>query len=363
MGNPRYKNMFFSPRQIRIVGTAAIISVAVLAADCSKAPVSGVFVGKASPTEVEMIRMVESPPGHLSGSMVFTGLNQDGSVKTVNYSVSGSINGSNVSLQLGGGIAGLARFFGVNTLLVGNLKGRTLTLSIGNSTLVFHKVSDRKYQQNLTSLNTMGQHMALVTKSAKAMRDVISFDQSMDRSLKRYIAWGQARISYVPNVRRWYADRINKYSRCLSHVRPLAAAHVPVWQWQECALSIENDKYVRDQKISDIKNLEKQNQQRLASIHAKLSRAQTEFANMITMMRSACPYSNKVDACKSGVRKLQSMSSYGFINEALLSEFQELVPKVKAAINEDVGTGSAGEARLSSIARQVSSIYQSASRQ
>lgn len=355
--------MIFSPRQIRIVGTAAIISVAVLAAGCSKAPVSGVFMGKTSPTEIEMIRMVESPPGHLSGSMVFTALNQDGSVKTVNYSVNGSINGSNVSLQLGGGIVGLARFFGVNTLLVGSLKGRALTLSIGNSTLVFHKVSDQKYQQDLTSLNTMGQHIALVAKSIKAIRDVTSYDHSVDSSLQRYIAWGQARIGFVPDVRRWYADRINQYSLCLSHVRPLAAAHVPVWQWQECALSIENDKYFRDQEISDIKNLEKQNQQRLANIHAKLGRAQTEFANMITIMRSACPYSNKVDACKSEVRKLQSMSSYGFVNKSLLSEFQELVPKAKAAINEDVGTGSAGEARLSGIARQVSSIYQSASRQ
>lgn len=41
----------------------AVIAIGALACTvgCSKTPVSGVFVDKASPTEVDMIRVVESP--------------------------------------------------------------------------------------------------------------------------------------------------------------------------------------------------------------------------------------------------------------------------------------------------------------
>lgn len=63
------------------------------------------------------------------------------------------------------------------------------------------------------------------------------------------------------------------------------------------------------------------------------------------------------------VRKLQAMGSYGFVNNDLLAEFQNMVPKVKTAINEDISIGTDGENRLSDIARQVSKAYRTESEQ
>lgn len=348
---------------IHAVAIATTLSVTALSAGCSKAPVSGVFVDKTSPTEVDMVRVVESPPGHLAGSMVVTAINQDGSEKTANFSVTGSINGSNVSLQVGGGMVGLAKLFGANTILVGALRGQTLALSIDNSTFEFHRVSDQQYQEDLASLNTAGKHMALVQQATKAMREVISYDRDVDSSLQQYVTWSQARINHVSDVRDWYANRINGYTVCLDHVKPMAAAHVPVWQWQECVLTIENDKYYRVLEVADLRNLQEQNQQAVERLSGKLALAQARFANAVQMLRSSCPYKPNANECATEVGKLQAMGRDGFINKDILSSFELIVPKVKAAIGKDTATVSAGEARLSSIAQQVSSIYRSASTQ
>jgi hypothetical protein len=292
---------------------------------------------------------------------VSTTLNQDGHAKTATYSVSGSINGSNVSLQIKNGMAGL---LGMSTILVGSLRGQSLTLSKGNSTLEFHKVSDRIYQEDLAGLNTTGQHVALVQRSTKAMQEVVSFDQGVDRDLQHYLVWGQTRISRVPGVRDWYTNRINHYTACLNHIRPLAAAHVPVWQWQECALGIETDKYYRDQQVANVKDLQEQDQQGVRHLYMKLGSAKTQFASAIDMLRASCPYRlADTKKCYALVRQSQAMGSYGFINKGLLSEFQTVAQKVTDAINEDVATSSAGHAKLSGIAQQVSSIYRGASGQ
>lgn len=352
--------MGFGYRSIRTVCLIATASLIALVAGCSKAPVSGVFVDKVSPKEVDMVRVVEAPPGHLTGSLVLTTLNQKGSSKTANYSVSGSINGTNISLQVGGGVAELARLFGANTLLVGSLKGQTLTLSNGNSLSEFHKVSEQKYQRDLSNLTITGQHRALVYESTKALRDVISYDQDMNVDLQHYLVWGQTRIDRVPDVRAWYANRISQYTMCLNHIRPLAAAHVPPWQWQECVLNMNVDKYYRDQEVADLRNLQEQDQQDTKHLYAKLREAKIQFATAIHMFRSSCPYRQlNAGKCMVFVRKLHAMGSYGVINTGLLSKFNIMVPKVKAAINEDIATGSTGEAKLSGMAQQASNIYRS----
>ena len=309
-----------------------------------------------------MIHVVEAPPGHLTGSMVVTALNRDGATETKNYSVSGSIDRSKVSLRLGGGLVGLARLFGTDTVLVRSLRGTALTLSVGSSTAVFHEVSDAAYQQDLARLNVVGGHIALVRQSTRALQKTVQAGQHISASLHQYMTWGHTRISRVPDVRAWYANRIRHYRMCLNYIRPLAAANVPEWRWQECALSVATDKYDRDQEIANLRDLQNQNRQGVARLDARISRARVQFAHATELLRSSCPYRGTVSGkCLSAVKKLQAMTPYGFINRATLSEFRGLVPKVKGALDEDIRTGSVGEARLSNIAREVAQIYQSAS--
>ena len=315
-------------------------------------------------TKVAMIHIVEAPPGHLTGSMIMTALSRDGTTETKNYSVSGSIDRSNISLRLGGGLVGLARLFGTDTVLVGSLRGTALTLSVGSSTAVFHEVSAKAYQQELTRLNVVGDHIALVRQSTKALQEAVKAGQRISAGLRQYMTWGQTRINRVPRVRAWYANRIRHYRMCLNYIRPLAAANVPVWRWQECALGIATDKYYRNQEIANLRDLQNQNQQGVARLDVRISRAHVQYVHATSLLRSSCRYRGADSGkCLSAVKKLQAMGPHEFINPATLSKFRGLVPKVKGALDADIRAGSAGEARLSDIAQKVAQIYQSASAQ
>ena len=345
---------------IRALRAVAITVVMALLAGCAKTPVSGTFVDKMGSTKVAMIHVVEAPPGHLTGSMVMTALNRDGAMATKDYSVSGSIDGSNVSLRLGGGLVGLAHLFGADTVLVGSLRGSALTLSAGNSTAVFHEVSDATYQEDLARLNVVGGHIALVQQSTIALEKAAQGGQVISARLQQYMTGGQTRISRVPRVRAWYANRIRHYRMCLNYIRPLAAANVPAWRWQECALSVATDKYYRDQEIANLRGLQNQNQKGVARLDVRISRARVQFAHATELLRSSCPYRGADSGkCLSAVKKLQAMVPYGFINRATLLEFRALVPKVRRALGEDIRTGSAGGARLSDIAQEVAQTYRS----
>ncbi len=346
---------------VRLVSSVATILMVALATGCSKTPISGVFVDKVSPTEIVMVRMVESPPGHLMGSIASTAVTRNGSTRSHEYNVMGTINGPNVSLQIGTGMAGLGRFLEARTILVGNLRGHTLTLSRGNSTAEFQEVSDGQYQNDLAALNVVAQHTALVLQSTKSLLDAASYDRRVNLRLQSYLMWGQARINRVPDVRRWYANRISQYARCLAHIAPLAAARVPEWRWQECVLSVENDKYYRDQEAANFRAFWLYNQKAVGRINGSISSATTQFAEAVRMLRSSCPYRKPNSRkCMALVRKLQTLGSSGLINKELLAEFRAIVPKVRGAIEQDIATGSAGEAKLSGIARRVVLIYRAA---
>ncbi len=342
---------------------AALTAYLTLAAcsGCARGMLAAIFVEHASPGEVDMLRLVESPPGRLSGSLVISSLNSDGSrKKDAVYDVTGSISGSNVSLQLQGGIVTLGRWLGVPSNLVGSLGGGVLTLSLGNDTTRFHEMSQKEYQAALANLEEVGKQIAMVEHAKKAIQEAESNGQQLNAELKSYIGWGQQRIDHVPVVRRWYADRIDRYTKCLQTIRPLAAAGVPSWRWQDCVLTIENDKYYRDSEAGSIRNAQSQNQQTIASLDARINAAQQEFPKALDAMNSGCPFTKDVGACTENVRKLHLLLPNGFLDSKLVTAYRSIVPQVNAAISADMQTAASGQSGLSSIAHQVEKVYRSA---
>lgn len=312
-----------------------------------------------------MLRLVESPPGHLAGSLVVSSLNKDGSRKADwTCDVIGTITGSNVSLQLQR--SPLAHWFGVSTNLVGSLHDRTLTLSLGNQTEIFHESSQMEYEAALASLNELGQHIGTVVQAKNALLQAHSDGRQLNADLKSYIDWGQQRIAHVRNVRQWYAYRINGYTRCLQTIRPLAAAGVPSWRWQNCVLTIENDAYNREQETTAIGNLQSQNQQTVASLKARIAAARRQFGKAVRALNAACPYMgdlpgpDRVNECRKGVALLRSHLNNGFLDGQLISEFQKTAPQVSTAIIADARVSGQDAPILSSLAEQTEGLYRSA---
>ncbi len=346
----------------RAVGLTVTVCLAVVSnSGCAQSMLTGLFVNHDNPVEIDMLRLVESPPGHLNGSLVFSSLNADGSrKKDAIYDVTGTITRPNVSLQLEGGLVGLAEFFGASTNLVGSLRGGTLTLSAGNQTEVFHETSQKQYDAVLAGLDEAGHHIAMVQQAIGAVQKVEANDQQLNADLKQYIAWGQERVNQVSGVRNWYADRITRYTKCLQTIRPLAAQGIPSWRWQGCALAVENDKYYRDQETQFILALQGKNQDTIAGLDARINAAQHQFPNVLDELKSACPYAKDVGACEKELQKLTSLPPDGLLDSHLIAGYRSILPQVDAAISADMETAATGQSNLANIADDVEKVYRSA---
>jgi hypothetical protein len=346
----------------RAVGATITICLAVAGTSgCGHPILTGLFVNHDNPGEVDMLRLVESPPDHLNGSLVVSSLNADGSrKKDVVYDVTGTKTGSNVSLQLEGGLVGLAEFFGASTNLVGSLRGRTLTLSAGNQTEVFRETSQKQYSAVLASLDEAGHRVAMLKQADSAVREVESNDRQINADLEQYIAWGQQRVNHVSGVRQWYALRITSYAECLQTIRPLAAQGIPSWRWQDCALTVQNDKYYRDQETQSTQDLQGTNRGTIAGLDARINAAQHQFPKVLDQVKSACPYAKDVGACEKELQKLVSLPPDGFLDSHLIASYRSIVPQVDAAISADMQTAANGQSNLANIADEVEKVYRSA---
>lgn len=352
--------------KLRMLSCAVSLTVMICLAvvgnsGCAKSMLTGLFVNHDNPAEVDMLRLVESPPGHLNGSLVVSSLNADGSrKKDAIYDVTGTITRPNVSLQFEGGLVGLGEFFGASTNLVGSLRGGTLTLSVGNQTEVFHESSQEQYDAVLAGLDEIGRHIAMVRQAVGTVQAVEANDQQLNADLAKYIAWGQERVNHVSGVRNWYADRVTSYTKCLQTIRPLAAQGIPSWRWQACALAVENDKYYRDQETQSIRDLQRENQDAIAGLNARISAAQHQIPKVSDELKSACPYAKDVGACENELQKLTSLPPDGLLDSHLIADYRSVIPQVDAAISADMETAASGQRQLANIAGEVEKVYRSA---
>lgn len=345
----------------RIASTLAACLILVGISGCTHSTPTGLFVNHDNPGEVDMLRLVESPPGHLSGSLVISTLDANGSrKKDADYDVSGTITGANVSLQFEGGLAGLAEFFGASTNLVGGLRGGTLTLSAGNQTEVFHRTSLKQYRAVLASLDEASRHVEMSLQAIRAMQKVEASDRTLNSDLKKYIAWGQQRIDHVSGVRQWYSDRAKGYTKCLQTIRPLAAQGVPSRHWQGCVLTVENDQYYRDREAQSLQDLRGKNDAAVAGLDARINAAQIQFPKALNEVKSACPYAKNAEGCENVLRKLSSLSPNGLLSSNLIAKYRSIVPQVNAAISSDLQTSANGQDRLETITEEVKDLYRSA---
>lgn len=308
-----------------------------------------------------MINLIESPPGHLSGSLVISSLNSDGSRKKDEVlDVNGTINGSNVSLQLNGGATGLTQLFGISTNLVGTLSNETLTLSRGNDTVKMQEMSQKQYEGTLETLDELGRHIATVEVAMRAVQDASSNAKQLNNDLTSYLAWGQERINHVSNLTLWFQKRVGLYRQCLSQIRPQAAAHVPEWRWQGCVLAVQNDKYNRDTLDGAVRSIQLQNQQEVSQLNARIDASRTQFSSAINLMQASCPYASDSSKCTQAVQALRAQPSSGFVSPVLITQFQNLAPAVNNAVSQDIQTANQGEGSLESLSTEIERIYQTA---
>lgn len=343
----------------RRIASAFAACVALAASSgCAHPLLNAIFVNHDKPRYLAVIHLVESPRGHLTGYISFSGIRNDGSKeRNVVSNLSGTITGANVSLHVE--TSSLAHWFQASPNLIGTLRGKTLRLSAGSQTTVYHEMTRRGYEATVAGMDTLARHLAMVAESVKAVHQAMSSGQQLNADLKNYIAWGQKRINGVAGVRQWYANRLKGYTRCLQSIRPLAAAGVPSWRWQNCVLAIENDEYNRGQEVETIRNALSYNQQAITRLDARINATRQHFPKVVGMVREACPYSRNVAACDETARMLKSRLPNGFLDGQTVQQYKSLAPQVTAAMRTDARISDNAESSLSALARQTQGLYRS----
>jgi hypothetical protein len=135
-------------------------------------------------SSVACVQVVRTPDNRLTGQLAASILKQDGSIEQNSVSVTGAIDGENVTLS-GSGFLGLQSF-----VLSGTLNGDTLTLTGAQSIPVrFKRSTLPEYQAQVAELNTRSQSIlhakAVAQVQQGAFQAQADFVAQVDRLIGR----------------------------------------------------------------------------------------------------------------------------------------------------------------------------------
>ena len=315
--------------------------------------VNGYYVSKANPGSAVMAHLVEAPRGHLSGALVVTSIALHGSaLKVTRITVQGSIAGGNVTLRTPG-------FFGhFRAVYVGTLDGDELTLSrAGHSSFTLHLSSERRYQRHLAVLTASQTRVDTLNADQRLVQNTVDYLKRLNSGIVQYLAWGHARIARETDVRRFWHDKAKAYDGCLARIEPLAAAGVPVWRWQGCAISISNDSYDRQQEVQAIKKLQHDATAQQSALLHMLAEAPIKVRATAKVIRAACALQEKPKRCEAAWRLWSAVKSdSSLVPAARLAAFRALFPKVDQAVRYDVQLTNTTNARLHTVAGKITDI-------
>lgn len=315
--------------------------------------VNGYYVSKANPGSAVMAHLVEAPRGHLSGALVVTSIALHGSaLKVTRITVQGSIAGGNVTLRTPG-------FFGhFRTVYVGTLDGDELTLSrAGHSSFTLHLSSERRYQRHLAVLTSSQAKVNTVREDQLLVQNTVDYLKRLNSGIVQYLAWGHARIVDEEDVRRFWHHKAKAYDGCLARIEPLAAAGVPAWRWQACAISVSNDSFYRQQEVHAIAEIQHDAAAQRSALLRMLAEAPIKVRATAKVIRAACALQGKPKRCEATWRLWSAVKSdSSLVPAARLAAFRALLPRVDQAVRYDVQLTDTTNSRLHSVAAKITDI-------
>ena len=323
-------------------------------AGCSRSSMPGKYVSQ-SAIEVDMLDLVEAPAGHLSGTLVISAINQDGSRQPdVVRSVSGSIYRGNVSLQIGN--SGIL----TNQInAVGTLSSEEMRLDISGKTENFKQTTMRMYGTVLAALNKNGNNIKQRNAAIQDAKDFSNYMDALNAELQGFVGWGNDRIGHVSNVHNWYANRIIQYQKCIDFVEPLALRHVPSWKWQSCVLNMDNDSYNRQQTADALAQVQNKELAEEQDLNAKIANLPQRISEVFNTFSKTCSLTASEADCKVKLDSLKKETPPSFLS-LHINEYRNILPQLHSAIDEDMQARAAGEKELSDLVSEADRLLRSA---
>lgn len=313
------------------------------------------FVARIGQLELDTLHLVEAPAGHLTGTLVVVTFGPNGLQKQdVVCNVTGSVYQGGVSLQIDQGILEHPQN------LVGTLQGELLTVSYGNSTEVFHSMSQRAYQQVFASVSQAAENQHKTWLSDQAVANDNALFAQLTKDLQQYMDWANERIQRVQGVSDWYTYRRTEYQKCLDTIKPLAARQVPSWRWQNCVISIENDKYNRDQMMNNLDALKKTEYTSEKDLNQRLAEYPIHLSTLVEVRSEACTAGPNRTACLQQVENWRQAALSRLERVKIIGEYKAILPKIHQALDADTEISTEGEQHLSDLAHTVDQIFKGA---
>lgn len=147
----------------------AVVAAVTLLTGC-QSDISGAYLAS-DQNAVCWLQLVRTPDNHLTGQLAASIMKSDGSVEQASISVTGAVDGENVSLTG-------SRFLGLESVMLGGtLRGNVLNLNgtqgISSQAIpsTFVRSSVTAYQQQVSALNARAQAVIRANAAAKAKAD------------------------------------------------------------------------------------------------------------------------------------------------------------------------------------------------
>ena len=344
-------------RGITLCGAAALL---ILATGCQR-DVSGAYLAS-DHNAVCWLQLVRTPDNHLTGQLAASVLKHDGSVEQNAISITGAVNGENVSLTG-------SRFLGLeNVMLSGVLRGDVLSLNgtQGISTqaipATFVRSSMAAYQEQVSALNARAQAIIKANAAARAKADadreaaqlkaeearvaaqseedaqraafqarmqvvdavgnlVSAIDQTTSR-MQRFDSEADVHLARFPNAEKTYQGITTKMAQDLERECQLAGNPNSSLARSQLSLDASQASLLTDQVHNQLESLEssfQNNIQPIANELAALDRQCSQSASSDTTLAqtrdtacgrlntAAIPFRQKFNATASGLANLEQV--------------------------------------------------------
>lgn len=248
-------------KQSSLAKCASLILAALVIVSCSQGlPSHGTYDAVLPNQTVITLRIERLDQGRVEGNLQSTGVNlaTDTVVNLPVSSLSGEVFRHNISLKSTSPTEPVT--------YLGQFNSDTITLNVGDEATIFHMVNAKQHSANLSEVQRKASGLRDFHARQTVLAKVQTQIAAQQKELSDYVQWEPRFTQDVAGIQRWYAAQLSTYQQCLTTIRAEAAAKIPRWRWQECALQVSVASYARQQMLQNISAVESKQTSMASSI-------------------------------------------------------------------------------------------------
>ncbi|WP_186197571.1 hypothetical protein [Burkholderia gladioli] len=213
---------------LAVFGTA-ILGGALLLSGCGDRSVSGVYVSHGG-NQADLLQVIETPDHHLTGTLRHASLTSDGTLASSTNNVSGSVDGTNITLTV------LATPLPIGQNFAGTATGGGIDLTVPNGAQTgvqhFAKGQTADFDAVVAQLNQAGQRIAAARQRGQRADQMNRQVGALADSLNRFVEDAKHHIDRLPRAKAYYDHAVTVEQTKLERAQRLQATGNGVAQGQ-----------------------------------------------------------------------------------------------------------------------------------